>query len=154
MSTHTTTLPHEYLPTKAELQKAFSVTNDCFTITTGPPPPLTTQPPEAYLEKREYLGRRVNLTWARPGWLLIAALVPLGASELAGYPAGTTFVLSDSDHESVPSIERQTQGPTYIATTPAPVSPSQILPLQEWDSLPTGSTLRRIRIDVKVPSNE
>jgi len=144
----TTTTPSPFVPpTREELKVAFGSTNDTFDVVYTTTPPLTAQPPGTYLQKHEYKGQRVNLVWTRPGWLLLVVLVPLAIKELTGYPPDATFLLSDSDHMPVPSIEKPLQEPTYVATTPAPVSPSRIQSIQEWDGFPIGSTLRLVSLN-------
>jgi len=144
----TTTTPSPFVPpTRAELKVKYGIVNDDFEITTSPLPPLTTQPPGCWIEKQEYASSSVQLLWLSKGVLLLITLAPVSLVETFGHLHDPVIVLSDGDHELPPSILKTMQKPTYVATTPAPVSPSRILSIQEWDGLPIGSTLRLIPLD-------
>lgn len=130
-------------PTREELRAAFGIENDDFEIRLGPLPPLTTQPPGRFVEKQEFSGRPVHLLRDPRGWVLIIALIPSGFTQLMGDPYATVR-LSDSDHEPVSTISNESQNIKCVATTP---SPHRVIPNptpQEWDVLPTGSTLRLV----------
>lgn len=138
---NTTTLPPDSLPTKEELKRLCGITNDDFEIRVGPLPALTTQPPGAWAQKQDLNGKPITVLWLKPGLALMLSLAPAALCELTGC-LDATVLLSGADHEPVVSINSEVRLVRYAVTTPAPDTIGRYLTPQEWDALPTYSTLR------------
>jgi hypothetical protein len=132
-----------HTPTKTELKLTYGIPNDDFEIRTTLPP-MTTQSPGSWVEKRVSGTQTAFLQWRRKGVLAFIALCPCALAELSGSVDTVAVLLSDSDHEWQPYLETMPQRPVVAVTTPAPETTSRILSPLEWDALPNGSTLRMI----------
>lgn len=139
------------LLTKQELKEHCGIINDDFEILYDSPlPPLTTQPPAAYIEKQTVAGKAAQILWQKRGIALLVSLIPAGIAELTGDPYATVR-LSDSDHVPVSTISNAQSLIQYVVTTTSPQRVIYNATPQEWDESSIVSTLRLIPLDEAKP---